>query len=741
MAKDLVRISELGANEQVAVVTAAEASNEALDTLLSLMSDAALMFDEDGAISLANDEAVRLFRAPAEGLVGSDVRAVFSPAATLDASRGPLSFALPFPLDGTSTSVTCASRARTHETLRVRCEPVHGANTYVLVARLVDVERQTEDERERLVEELSRANRRLSGTLHIVLGTLDSLDVGTLFSHILDEICETMDAWASVAYVAEHGAYRLRGTSEALDSVSVPKALPHDNPLAETVVREGRSLRVGIKPLSREKLRQGSVDTRELTIDETGATLVVASSGLPPFASFVIVPVWFGGHVISLLEVGWRHTHQLRRDDTRLLDAVAEYLSVQLAGAFAAFRAQHADMLESLGTTLRERLLSGEELSQTFVAEVFAEAADAIEATCVPLVGNPHQRTTMGDLPHLGRHYVPIDLAARSRKGGLPRVADVCEADGLSEWLEANGEPSQGMLVELGLLGEAFAGFLLLRDAADEPFEDVDVQFAKRLAEDVREIEAGERARSRDKRIAEALQLGMRNELQHVDGIRAQSRYSSATEAAYVGGDFYDLVALPGRRACVIMGDVSGKGVEAASVSSAVKTALGAYAWEGLRPARMVGLLNDFLLGFSRVETFATLFVGIVDLDEGILAYCSAGHPPALLVRDDTGELVMLGVQSGVVGAFSSMQYRDGEATIRSGDLLLLYTDGVTEARNADGAFFGEDGLRDAVSREVAQGFDGLCDRLMGDVSEFTGNSLEDDVALVVVRFDEVASA
>jgi serine phosphatase RsbU (regulator of sigma subunit) len=279
---------------------------------------------------------------------------------------------------------------------------------------------------------------------------------------------------------------------------------------------------------------------------------------------------------------------------------------------------------------------------------------------------------------------------------------------------------------------------LLLRREDAEPLEEVDVSFVRRLCDDVLEVEAGERARTRDKRISQALQRGMRNELQRVSGLSTQSRYSSATEAALVGGDFYDLVRLPERHACVIMGDVSGKGVEAASVSSAVKTALGAYAWEGLKPARMVALLNEFLLGFSRIETFATLFVGIVDLAAGMLTYCSAGHPPALMVRASSGELVSLGVQSGVVGAFSGMRYLDGELRIEEGDTLLLYTDGVTEARNQAGDFFGEDGLRDVVSHEAAVGFDGLCDRILAGVASFAGNSLDDDVALVVVRIDEV---
>ena len=186
------------------------------------------------------------------------------------------------------------------------------------------------------------------------------------------------------------------------------------------------------------------------------------------------------------------------------------------------------------------------------------------------------------------------------------------------------------------------------------------------------------------------------------------------------------------------MGDVSGKGVEAASVSAAVKTALGAYSWQGLAPAHMVRLLNEFLLGFSRLETFATLFVGMVDLRGGRLTYCSAGHPPAFLVRASTGAIEALDVQSGVVGAFHEMTYRNGRVSLGAGDVLLLYTDGTTEARATDGAFFGEDGLRDAVMREAPRGFVGLLGRLLDALDRFTSRHLEDDVAMVALRFDQV---
>ena len=235
--------------------------------------------------------------------------------------------------------------------------------------------------------------------------------------------------------------------------------------------------------------------------------------------------------------------------------------------------------------------------------------------------------------------------------------------------------------------------------------------------------------------------MGMRNELQEVEGVTAEAVYSSATAAASVGGDFYDLIRLPGHRACVIMGDVSGKGVEAASVSAAVKTALGAYAWEGLGPARMVRALNEFLLGFSRLETFATLFVGILDMEEGTIRYCSAGHPPVIKVSANAEEITILDVQSGVVGAFHDIAYQDGVAHLSPGDVLLLYTDGTTEARSPSGSFFGEEGLREAVMRESEgeKSFEGFVERLLSALDDFTGHNLEDDVAMLALRFDGLA--
>jgi serine phosphatase RsbU (regulator of sigma subunit) len=229
---------------------------------------------------------------------------------------------------------------------------------------------------------------------------------------------------------------------------------------------------------------------------------------------------------------------------------------------------------------------------------------------------------------------------------------------------------------------------------------------------------------------------GMRNELQKVEGIEAESRYSSATEAAYVGGDFYDLVRLPHHKACIILGDVSGKGVEAASVSAAVKTALSAYAFEGLSPARSVELLNELVLGFSRIETFATMFVGLADIDNHTLTYCSAGHPPALLVRAKDTELVTLGVQSGVVGAFENMHYQDGVVKVSKDDILILYTDGVTEARDEAKEFFGEQRLQEILSATAGQGDEKQMETVLEKLFAFVGEANQsDDITMLALAY------
>lgn len=712
--------------------------------LLQLTSDCVLVFDGGGKVLLANEEAAELLGAGDVDVAGLQIQELFPDLGDADAADDGSSIAgLPFSLDGSSFPARCRGLDGELRPVSVRCESVQApGETYLLVAHPTGDGLAEAREHDRTVDDLKRANKRLSGAFNIVLDTLDAPDVAELFTRVLDRLYQTLDADGTIVYLAGADGFHLRGLAGDIDGGRVPRFMHFGRTVETLATRAGKAIRLRVAAPSGEALRAGRLASREVVNEDTREVIKIQSKLLPPFTSFVAVPVWFDGEVISIIEVGWKRQYPIDKEDARLLDSVAHYLAVQLAGAFATMRAQRSSRLDEILSDLREKALGlgDSENPHDDIVEVMREAAEELDSAFVEADAEAAPGRIVAELPLTGRQEIACDLDALCEGHAIDGVSVVPlqPGDSLRERLRELGEPCEAVLIDGGEAAGTRRVCLMLRPDGAEPFDDVDLAFLARLASCLRDVLQGEQARYENRRISQALQSGMRNELQHVEGIDAQGVYSSATASAFVGGDFYDLISLPGRRACVIMGDVSGKGVEAASVSAAVKTALGAYAWEGLAPARMVRSLNEFLLGFSRVETFATLFVGIIDLASSTITYCSAGHPPALLVRAGGQEMTLLDVQSGVVGAFHDIAYRDGSIGIGEGDVLLLYTDGTTEARDPSGAFFGEQGLRDMVMRESdpAKPYEGFLSRLMDTVEEFTGHKLEDDVAMVSLRFD-----
>lgn len=313
---------------------------------------------------------------------------------------------------------------------------------------------------------------------------------------------------------------------------------------------------------------------------------------------------------------------------------------------------------------------------------------------------------------------------------------------GLQSWLCQHLGHQEAFLVLLSPQNHEACDFMVVREAGEQnPLNYKEATLFKRFVEDAyRELRHANKI-AQDSFIAATLQEGLGNKLQTIKGLSCEALYSSATERASVGGDFYTVMRLSEHSACIVLGDVTGHGVESASVSAAVRTALGAYAWEGLMPSYMVRSLNDFFMGFSRLETFATLFVGIFDTKTGNLTYCNAGHPPALILHKAQASIEKLSLQSGVVGAFHEMIYRDGTAHLDVGDTLLLYTDGVTETRKPDKTFFGEEGLEQAARDLMKLDVHEMPEVLLTKLYDFSDNRLEDDIALMAVRYDGLTHA
>ena len=736
-----------------------------LSQLLRLTSDAVIVFNMEGTVLLANEEAESLFAKVNDTIAGLDVRFLFTPANQENLQKPFFVESLPFAIDGSTSMVAAPAQDGTSQVLSVRADYV-GAPTQAIVltaSKLRDMASPMHDD-ERMVLDLRRANRRLSGALQIVLDTLDSEDMGQLIERVLEELSETVEADGALIYLAEQDGYHLHGATESLRSASldrIPRYFAFNSSLERLTFYSEHALRLHTMPLNSSTLKQGRVKKRNLVNEETREVITVDASHLPPFTSFLVVPVWFGGHIVALIEVGWERKRALLVEDARLLDSIANYLSVQLVGALSAMRTQRRDTLREALARVRQGLLhsaaegekiSGERLQQVMRSVGTDLNAQVFSVDCCEVTGNitlhalgaeqafGDAQDGVQDSAQDGGNQIALPSTVEGLKTGEGEasVKEVELESELSRALAAQGLPCKGAVLFLGKFAGEQHTWLFLREENAEPLSDIELDFLDRVMLLVHSLAVGAEESQQNKHISQALQSGMKNELQQVEGISAEGIYSSATADAFVGGDFYSMIKLPGRRACIIMGDVSGKGIEAASISSAVKTALSAYAWEGRTPARMVATLNEFLLGFSRVETFATLFVGIVDLAASSLTYCSAGHPPAILVSAQSGDAELLDVQSGVVGAFHDMEYKNGTVRLHEGDILLLYTDGTTEARSPEGAFFGETGLRDMIMNEVPQGFDGLLNRFLSTLDRYTGRRLDDDVAMVALRFDEL---
>lgn len=220
-----------------------------------------------------------------------------------------------------------------------------------------------------------------------------------------------------------------------------------------------------------------------------------------------------------------------------------------------------------------------------------------------------------------------------------------------------------------------------------------------------------------------------------LDGVRFASSYESATfEAGRVGGDFIDLFEVDARTVGVVIGDVSGKGLEAAVITSLIRNTIRAHALDGMDPVAVCTKTNTVICRFTGPEEFVTLFFGLLDTDTGEVRYVSAGHPPAVILSAD-GSAEELCVSSPVVGAFEKPVFEQASVTLGRGERLVLFSDGVTEARSPDaGGFLGQEGLSRVLASRADVPTEELAETLMSDVLAYSQGVLRDDAALLVVE-------
>jgi sigma-B regulation protein RsbU (phosphoserine phosphatase) len=220
--------------------------------------------------------------------------------------------------------------------------------------------------------------------------------------------------------------------------------------------------------------------------------------------------------------------------------------------------------------------------------------------------------------------------------------------------------------------------------------------------------------------------------------------YGVCKPARVVSGDYYDFLDLGESRLGLVLGDVAGKGISAALLMAAIQSSLRAQTSNGFSPGRslagkcistaeIVGRLNRQLYESTSVEKYATFFCSVYDGKTRKLTYTNAGHLPPVVFRGR--QMQRLAEGGTVVGLFSPVSYEEGEIELAPGDLLLAFSDGITEPENVYDEEFGEERLLEVVQRALLSPPAVLVEEIYRSVGDWTGTpELQDDMTLLVAK-------
>jgi serine phosphatase RsbU (regulator of sigma subunit) len=327
----------------------------------------------------------------------------------------------------------------------------------------------------------------------------------------------------------------------------------------------------------------------------------------------------------------------------------------------------------------------------------------------------------------------PMPTAARLREAVLLHSRD--------EWLERFPEiPPRGDFEAFAAVPLVFeqqvAGVMGLGFPERSAFgaEDVDVLLA--IAR--QGAQALERARLYEERayVAQTLQAGLLPQaLPAIPGLDLAVRYRPIRDGAEVGGDFYDLVALDDGAWVAVVGDICGKGTAAAVLAGVMRSTVRALAHRDGDPVALLGGVNRALLREASPQALATMACALVrPAGDGWTVELSAGgHPPALILRAGGG-VEETAARGTLLGMRRELDVLTSTERLGPGDTLLLYTDGIIDARPVDGRTFGDARLRDALAAGAGRDADGVLAVIDAAVRAYAPGPPRDDKALLAIR-------
>jgi len=405
-------------------------------------------------------------------------------------------------------------------------------------------------------------------------------------------------------------------------------------------------------------------------------------------------------------------------------------------------------------TGLVQRAASFSEAVQVALP-MLSEKVGAESITLLEKVGPDEYRGGGCSIPARGvlmnrlRHFPhPLTLTAADFHAWL-RWATELRPQHIAE-IEQLDRSGARLAVALRTKREIVGALLLGAARGREAFSDSDKQvvssFAEILALMIENARLNDRALEQE-RIRRDLDLAA--EVQRRLLPEPSPSSGAATFAAFtlpartIGGDFYDFVSLPGGHLGIAVADVAGKGIAAALLTSVVQASLRVISTDNdVAVAQVVAKMNRFLHRSTAANHYATCFYAQLDASGRKLRYVNAGHnPPYLVRRADSVEITELCAGGTVLGFFPDAEYEDAELDLCPGDMLVVFTDGVTEARNPEGDEFGDRRLQDLLQRLAGEPADEVASQLAARMREWiAGTEQHDDLTFVVVTLNHMPS-
>jgi sigma-B regulation protein RsbU (phosphoserine phosphatase) len=276
-----------------------------------------------------------------------------------------------------------------------------------------------------------------------------------------------------------------------------------------------------------------------------------------------------------------------------------------------------------------------------------------------------------------------------------------------------------------------------VRDFVQKPWENS--RLLRKLRTQIEQGQVRRRQHDRDHQLklelneAREIQRGlMPRRMPHLAGFSVANAWQPAHD---VSGDYLGAFKLSENRAALCVADVAGKGFPAALLMSNMQAALKSLASESISPSDLCTKLNRLMCSNTPLRKFVTCFYGDLDVLNRRVTFTNAGHNPPM-VMSHNGECVRLEDGGPVLGAFDGSTYDERTVQLYSGDKLLLFTDGVTEARNAAGEEFGEQRLQECLRAYRGGNAAELRAIVLNEVREFCECKFDDDAALMVVIAD-----